>query len=315
MAFEHLNGLFTQSKGGLTKGARMTANWCGAKAMNLLLLLLLALTGLIADRLSAAEPSLSRLQAGAAKVDISPRTLPALMNGGFLQASQDSLADPLHARAVVLADGNETLAIVVVDSCMLPRDICDAIKQRATAATGICSGRILITATHTHTAPSAMEMCLGCGRDEPYVSLVTAQVAEAIEQASSRLRPAKLGWAVVDAAELTNCRRWITRSDRIGTDPFGQQTVRAMMHPGYQNPDYTHPAGPIDPWLTVLSVVDAEGGVPICLLGNLSMHYFGSGGGFSADYFGEVASLLEQRMWGKALWESCRRAPVVICTG
>ena len=30
-------------------------------------------------------------------------------------------------------------------------------------------------------------------------------------------------------------------------DPFGQRTVRANMHPGYQNPDVIGPAGPVDP--------------------------------------------------------------------
>ncbi|MEK6239007.1 MAG: LamG domain-containing protein, partial [Planctomycetales bacterium] len=89
--------------------------------------------------------------------------------------------------------------------------------------------------------------------------------------------------------------RWITRSDRMGTDPFGGRTVRAMMHPGYRNPNYTSPAGPIDPWLSVLSVVSAKDDAPICVMANLSMHYFG-GGGFSADYFGEVARLLEARI-------------------
>ena len=78
-------------------------------------------------------------------------------------------------------------------------------------------------------------------------------------------------------------------------DPFGGQTVRAMMHPGYQNPAYTSPAGPIDPWLSVLSVVSTQDESPICVMANLSMHYFG-GGGFSADYFGEVARLLETRI-------------------
>ena len=37
-------------------------------------------------------------------------------------------------------------------------------------------------------------------------------------------------------------------------DPFGQRTVRANMHPGYQNPDVIGPSGPVDPALTVLSV-------------------------------------------------------------
>ena len=34
-------------------------------------------------------------------------------------------------------------------------------------------------------------------------------------------------------------------------DPFGQRTVRANMHPGYQNPDAIAPASPVDA-LTVL---------------------------------------------------------------
>ncbi|MCP4855423.1 MAG: c-type cytochrome [Fuerstiella sp.] len=236
------------------------------------------------------------LQAGSAVVDISPTTLPALRNGGFLQASSDRVDDLLHARCLVLNDGAQTIAIVIVDSCMFPRTLCDEIKRLATERTGIPTDRILISATHTHSAPSAEDLCLGCGRDEAYVKFVPAGVAQAIADAQADLRPAKVGWTSVDGAEFTNCRRWITRSDRMGSDPFGRQTVRAMMHPGYQNPSYVSPAGPIDPWLSVLSVVSAEDDTPICVMANLSMHYFGAGAGFSADYFGEVARLLEARI-------------------
>ena len=243
------------------------------------------------------------LRAGAAAVDISPQTLPALQNGGFLQRVTNRVVAPLYARSLVVNDGKETIAIVIVDSCMFPTTLCDEIKRLASDETGIPANRILISATHTHSAPSAMMMCLGCGADEAYVKFVPARVARSIADAHENLQPAKLGWAVVDGADLTNCRRWITRSDRMGTDPFGGQTVRAMMHPGYQNPNYTSPAGPIDPYLSVLSVVSAKDETPICVMANLSMHYFG-GGGFSADYFGEVARLLEARIAkisGKAL--------------
>ncbi len=237
----------------------------------------------------------SSLRAGAAAVDISPQTLPAIMNGGFLERRANRVVDPLHARALVLSDGKETIAIVIVDSCMFPTTICDEIKRIATQQTGIPTDRILISATHTHAAPSVMEMCLGTGADPAYVKYVPARVAQSIADAYENLQPAKLGWTIVDSAELTNCRRWITRVDRVGMDPFGGQTVRAMMHPGYENPEYTSPTGPIDPWLTVLSVVSAANETPICVMANLSMHYFG-GDGFSADYFGEVARLLEARI-------------------
>lgn len=233
------------------------------------------------------------LNAGAAVVDISPKTLPAFQNGGFLQAKSDRVVDPLHARTLVISDVSETIAIVIVDSCMLPTSLCDKVKHLASQETGIPKDRILISATHTHMAPSAM-LCLGCPADEPYVQYVPAEIAKSITEAYENQQPAKIGWAVVDGSELTNCRRWITRSDKMGLDPFGQQTVRAMMHPGYQNPTYTSPAGPIDPWLSVLSVVSSADESPICVMANLSMHYFG-GGGFSADYFGEVSRTLRQR--------------------
>ncbi len=236
----------------------------------------------------------STLLAGAAAVDISPTNLPAIMNGGFLSNSASQIVDPLHARALVLSDGKETVAIVIVDSCMFPRALCDAIKQLAHEQTGISTERILISATHTHMAPSAMDMCLGASADEAYVKFVPTRVAQAIAAAHGNLQPAKVGWGIIDGSDLTNCRRWITRSDRIGVDPFGQRTVRAMMHPGYVNPSYTSPAGPIDPWLSVLSVT-TTGDKPICVLANLSMHYFG-GGAFSAGYFGEVARSLEARI-------------------
>ena len=233
------------------------------------------------------------LRAGAAAVDISPQTFPAFQNGGFLQAKSNRVVDPLHARALVIGDGSETIALVIVDSCMLPTSLCDKVKHLVSKEIEIPNDRILISATHTHMAPSAM-LCLGCPADDPYVQYVPAQIAKAVIDAYQNQQPAKIGWAVVDGSELTNCRRWITRIDKMGMDPFGQQTVRAMMHPGYQNPNYTSPAGPIDPWLSVLSVVSGVDESPICVMANLSMHYFG-GGGFSADYFGEVSRSLRQR--------------------
>ncbi len=242
----------------------------------------------------------STFQAGASAIDISPRQLPAIRNGGFLEATSNRVEAPLFARSLVVADGSETIAISIVDSCMFPTDVCDAIKAEVTRRIGIPANRILISATHTHSAPSTMDLCLGTRRDTNYTPYVILQVAEGIVAAHENLRPAKVGHAAVDAHQLTNCRRWILRSDRVGTDPYGDRTVRAMMHPGYQNPNYIGPAGPIDPQLSVLSVVSAADASPICVLANFSMHYFGAGGGFSPDYFGEVAKLLEENIGGDA---------------
>ncbi|MEM7236034.1 MAG: LamG-like jellyroll fold domain-containing protein, partial [Planctomycetota bacterium] len=138
-----------------------------------------------------------------------------------------------------------------------------------------------------------MNYCLGTRADPEYTKALAPKLAWVIEDAIARLEPAELGVSVVDAEGLTNCRRWIRRPDRIGVDPFGAKTVRAMMHPGYQNADYVGPAGPVDTELSLLSVRRPDGR-PIAVLGNFSMHYFGVGGGLSPDFCGLFSQNIEK---------------------
>ena len=235
------------------------------------------------------------LRCGAAAVDVTPRQLPVIRNGGFLEATDTRVLDPLHARCVVLDDGSVRLAIVVVDSCMIPLDVCDRAKKLAQHRTGIEPERMMISATHTHTAPSVMDYCLGSRADQAYRKFLPGKIAEAIEVANQRLEPAQLAWTKLDASSHTKCRRWITRSDKMLVDPFGESTVHAMMHPGHQNAAYTGPSGPIDPWLSFLMVQSPQGH-PIALLANFSMHYYSGHAGVSADYYGRFAKGVAQRL-------------------
>jgi hypothetical protein len=233
------------------------------------------------------------LQAGAYSIDITPETLPAIRNGGFTQQIFDKVLDPLHARCFVFKSGKETIAIAVVDSCMIPRDVCNQAKVLASKATGIPVNRILISSTHTHSAPGVMDLCLGSSSDPNYEKLLPPKIAQGISAAFANLEPARIGWTVVDAPDHTHCRRWLKHPDHYDEDPFGEQTVRAMMHPGYQNPEYLGEAGPVDSGLSLLSIIAVDGNRPIGLLANYSMHYFGVGGGFSADYYGRFCELME----------------------
>lgn len=239
------------------------------------------------------------LTAGAATVDISPPTLPAIQNGGFLERSQNKVLDRLSARCFVLKSDKTTIAIVVVDSCMIPHDMCDRAKILASRQTGIPVNRMLIASTHTHTAPSVMNLCLGTRSDPNYERFLPPKLAEGIARAHQNLEPARIGFTVVDAPHHTHCRRWLRHPDQYAADPFGDKTVRAIMHPGYQNPAFSGPAGPADTGLSLLSIQSADGKRPLGLLANYSMHYFGTRGGFSADYYGKFSSLMEQKIVGK----------------
>jgi hypothetical protein len=248
------------------------------------------LSGLIVSALldgtQAAEPA---FRAGAAVVDVSPPNLPVIINGGFLEKSTDVVHDPLHARALALDDGTTRLAIVVVDSCMLPRELIDRAKDLAHDRTNLPVDRMLVSATHTHSAPSAMG-ALGSRPDPAYIAFLPGRIAEAIAQAVGNLVPAQIGWGVVEDDARTHCRRWIRRPDKILSDPFGERTVRANMHPGHESPDVVGPSGPVDPALSVLAIHTAAG-KPLAVLANYSMHYFGAPA-VSADYYGRFADRL-----------------------
>ncbi len=222
-------------------------------------------------------------RAGVARVDISPREFPVRVNGNFLEAKATAVRDALEARALVLDDGSTRIALVVVDSCMVPRELLDRAKEHAKARTGIPTERMLISATHTHTAPAAMG-ALGCPADANYSRGLPEKIAEAIVHANENLREATIGWAKIEDPIHTHCRRWVRRPDKLVVDPFGSPTARAQMHPGYESPDVIGPSGPVDPELSILAV-KTKAGRPLAVLANYSMHYFGTTP-VSADYFG-----------------------------
>jgi len=239
--------------------------------------------GVLLSCLSSAPAAAPPFRAGAHAVDISPTGFPVRVNAMFTERSADKVVDPLFAKALVLDDGTTRLVMCVVDTCMMPRDLIDRAKVDASQATGIPTERMLVSATHTHSAPSAMG-CLGSRVDPAYAAFLPGRITAAMVGAVGRLAPARIGWAQVDDWEHTFNRRWIRRPDRMLTDPFGQRNVRANMHPGHESPDAVGPSGPVDPQLSVLAVQRADG-KPLALLANYSMHYYESAL-LSSDYFG-----------------------------
>ncbi len=234
----------------------------------------------------------AELRVGAAKIDISPTQLPVWVNGGFLPNRANTITTRIHARAIVLDDGKERIGICVVDSCILARQLCDEAKTLAASSGELSEDRILISATHTHTAPSSYG-ALGTDPDPTYVPLLRQKIAEALLSAEKRLQPAKVGWGSARADNFTALRRWILRPDRVRNDPFGNPTVRATMHAAKNLDDVTGPTGPEDPELSLIAFQTLSG-EPIAVLSNFSMHYFGGQKAISADYFGLYCQQLEE---------------------
>ena len=240
------------------------------------------------------------MKAGAAAVDITPLKFPVSMTGSFTDRKATYAHDPLHARGLVLDDGQSRVAIVVCDSCLIPGEVFDMAKAAASKKTGIPAGRMLMSATHTHTAPTAMPLAQ-CLPDPEYQLFLARQISACVEQANARLEPAQIGWGVVQEPSLVFNRRWKVKPDKIPPDPFGNTGEKVRTNPGILNPDLLEPAGPTDPEISFLSVRSASG-EPRALLASYSLHYVGGipPNALSADYFGEFARQLSERVGNKS---------------
>ncbi|MDB4397503.1 hypothetical protein N9237_04140, partial [Akkermansiaceae bacterium] len=95
--------------------------------------LLVGLLSLSADSHLAEQ----NLLAGAHVQDITPPFDSLLINGGFVERRRGKMQPgDLKARCFVLQRGEVSIAVAVVDSCMIPRDVCDRTKALASQKTG-----------------------------------------------------------------------------------------------------------------------------------------------------------------------------------
>lgn len=221
------------------------------------------------------------LQAGTATVNITP-DLGCHLVGYFADRIADHIHDELHVKAIVLADGETTLGLVTCDIIDLPVATVNAAKALIQERTGIGPENVLISATHTHTAPSAVG-ALGTPDMPEYAAWLVPRIADAVVMARRNLVPAEVAYAAGDVHEEVHNRRWHMRDGSV------------RMNPGYQNPDAIRPAGPTDPQLGLLIVRDLNRR-PLAVYANLALHYVGNSchTWVSADYFAEFAKALQR---------------------
>ncbi|MBA4018418.1 MAG: hypothetical protein C0483_14725 [Pirellula sp.] len=236
------------------------------------------------------------LRAGCAAVDITPKEFPLNMPGGRSVNMAHGAHDPLHARALVLEDGVTTLAMMVIDSLGAGPETLDEAKADASKRCGIPVENMLISSTHTHSGPSSN------GQEGPaaaYRKIFVKGIADAIVQAHAALEPASIGSAAHPLPEEVFNRRWFLKAGAMPLNPYGKFD-EVKMNPGTDPAILDRPAGPTDPDVSIISVLDAKGRKPIAVFANYALHYVGGapGGLMSADYFGEFARVMPSRVRG-----------------
>lgn len=240
---------------------------------------------------------MSTFRAGAARNVITPE-IGCRIAGYYEERIAVDIHDDLYAKAIVLESTDTLIAIAECDLIGIRRELADQVKAMASEMTGIPAENILVGATHTHFGPT-----LARGENKvhgvDYVDWLPGRIADAIKMAQNRLRPAAVAHASGSCPEECHNRRYVMKDGSIVTNP------------GYLNPDVVKPAGPTDPEVGLMLLVD-EAYHPIAVVGNYALHYvggqFGATGSLNvgaspvdtsitADYFGVFDRSL-QRMWG-----------------
>lgn len=230
------------------------------------------------------------IKAAGVTVDVTPSYLPIRMAGSMLPNQATDIHDPLKARLMIIESDATTFVIGTIDNCVIPRDIFDAIKSKASSATGIPTSRMLLSATHTHSAPPLTGLFLNDPETE-YISELIDKVAQGIIETHQNLEPARIGWTSIANDRHVFNRRWHLKDGASYENPFGSKADKVRMNPGYGNPDIERPAGPADPEINILAAIRPDGS-PICIYANYSLHYVGGVRGLSGDYFGAFANEL-----------------------
>lgn len=259
------------------------------------LLILLATT----LTLSAAD---AMLRAGAATSNITPE-LGGEVVGGFAPYPCTHIHDELHARCLVLDDGQTKLALVVCDLLGLHRSVSVKAREFIEKETGIPGSHVLISGTHTHSAVNALGGPVRAYTSDleeltDYQAFVARRMADGVRRAVNLLRPAEIAWGRVDVPEHVHIRRWFLKEGSMPPNPFGK-IDKVKMNPGAGNPALIEPVGEPDPTVSFIALREPNGRL-ISIYSAYSLHYVGgvNGADISADYYGYYCEALKRLQKG-----------------
>lgn len=210
------------------------------------------------------------MRAGCATTVITPPLGTPLAGFGSRREGARGVHDDLYARALVLEESGERIALVACDLCETDVPFVAEIRRRASASADLSPDRIMVAATHTHAAPATF--ALYCPPPDPeWLRALAGRISEAIETACLDLEPAALGLGLGREETVARNRR--------------------------------RPDGPVDPTVTVLRA-DRQRARPV-LLAHYACHPTVLGPDnlmVSRDYTGFLVDALEQAAGGCAVF-------------
>jgi Neutral/alkaline non-lysosomal ceramidase, N-terminal len=210
----------------------------------------------------------AELRAGAARVEYTPAA-------DKLPRNYLGVLDPVYVRCMVIDNGRSRAALVSIDAGGVSTDLYNRVSARAAKELDIPAGQLLLSATHTHSAPG-----------QPAATM-EEKVMQGLAAAVSKLQPARVAWGT--GVSYINVNRDIV-------DPA---TNRWWEGPNYE--------GTSDKTVAVMRVETLQG-EPIAVYSNYAVHAVLTGtlDLVSGDIPGATSRYVERHLGGDAvaLWTS-----------
>ncbi len=205
-----------------------------------------------------------QLRAGAASVDITPEMGVQMTTAVVRPRPVERIVDRLWLSALVLESGDTRMCIVSADTCFITGVWADRIREQVAEQCGFDPDAIMLTATHTHSAPGVSniiteddsvvpEKLSWLFGDLSYNTFFCERVVEAIRLAEETLQDVQIGWASGIEGRVGFNRRCVMR------DGTGEMLPRDMA-------DALYVEGPIDPEVGVIGLQTAGGDMLAAML-------------------------------------------------
>lgn len=256
-------------------------------------------TGAVLEARGASQAG-AAVRIGWGEADLTPPE-PVMLAGQFYARLSEGVADPLQATVWAIEAGADQAVFVACDLISVSNELRDAVRERLSGREdGLDPAKIVLHATHTHTAPEtrpesrqaahlrggASGLDLAGMPIEAYVEFAAERIAMAIEQAWGTRAPGAFAYGVGQAVVGRN-RRWVNER--------GQSVMYGLQPAVFDS--FRHIEGCEDHAVQVLATYDAAGElsgvvVNVACPSQVSEH----GYEVSADFWHETRHELRRRL-------------------